>query len=432
MVEERVSQEPAGSRADAGAASARLQTMADTDTTVTAAGARLDTGITELNRTLGGGLVRDSFVLIGGDPGIGKSTLLLQLAAGLLAKTSEDFQILYASGEESVEQIRSRAERLGCPKSKRIGLLAENRINAIESLVHTQKPGLLIVDSLQTFVCDELEGAPGSVGQVREIASRLMKLAKTDGVAVVLVGHVTKDGALAGPKVVEHMVDTVLYFEGDGQFGTRLLRTVKNRFGSTHELGIFEMRREGLVQVANPSMLFLSERKQPVPGTAVTCTLEGTRPLMVEVQALVATSPLAMPRRTSVGLDTNKSSLIAAVLDRALELRLAQSDLFLNVAGGLKLTEPASDLAVAAALWSSATGHAIPGSYVFLGEVGLTGEVQRIHYPDLRLEEARKLGFSAAVLPAGTAEKLKREGLTTGIKLIGIARLSELSRVLDR
>lgn len=389
---------------------------------------RLSTGIGELDRVLGGGLVPDSFTLLGGDPGIGKSTLLLQMARGVLAENPE-LKFLYVSGEESIDQIRSRALRLGVKGAGRVFLAAETQLERVLASVSELKPDVLVMDSLQTFGSAALESAPGSVGQVREITARLMKLAKGEGLSVWLVGHVTKEGSIAGPKAVEHMVDTVLYFDGEGSQNYRLLRTVKNRFGSTRELGVFEMDGEGLREVANPSSLFLSERKTPATGTAIAASLEGTRPLLVELQALVAPSGLAMPRRTSVGMDSARISLLAAILERHARLQLAQQDLFFNVAGGLRLSEPACDLAAAAAIWSSFNDRPFPQDWAFIGELGLTGEIRRVSQMELRLAEARKLGFKTVVIPESTPSRAT-EAVGKGLRLEPIARIQELPSLL--
>lgn len=380
----------------------------------------------ELDRVLGGGLVRDSFVLLGGDPGIGKSTLLLQMAEGLTRE--KNLKVFYISGEESTQQLRLRAHRLGLRSTPFIFLAAETELEKVLASVQEIKPDVLIFDSLQTFTTSQLESAAGSVSQVREVAARLMILAKTAGIAVFLVGHVTKEGGIAGPKVIEHMVDTVLYFEGDQGQNYRLLRTVKNRFGSSKELGVFEMVGEGLKEVANPSSLFLAEHTKPVSGTAVAVCLEGTRPLLVEVQALTSRSSLPMPRRTAVGLDPNRLALIAAVLERHMSLSLSEHDLFFNVAGGLRLSEPASDLAAAAAIWSSRQSIAIPADMAFVGEIGLTGEIRRISQPDIRIQEARKLGFKKIVLPNSALERSQR---VDGIEFIPVVSVSELKGILS-
>ena len=388
---------------------------------------RLSTGMGELDRVLGGGLVMDSFTLLGGDPGIGKSTLLLQMAKGVLEKRPST-RLLYVSGEESIDQIRGRAKRLGVKGNGNVFLAAETQLERVFATVKELKPDIVVMDSLQTFSSGFLQSAPGSVGQVREVTARLMALAKTAGIAVWLVGHVTKDGSIAGPKVVEHMVDTVLYFEGESGQTYRLLRTVKNRFGSTHEMGVFEMDGEGLREVLNPSSLFLSDRKEPAVGTAITASLEGSRPLLVELQALVAPSGLAVPRRTSVGMDGSRISLLAAILERHMKLSLAQQDLFFNVAGGLKLSEPACDLGAAAAIWSSFEDRAFPTDWVFMGELGLTGEVRRVSQIDIRVQEAKKLGFETVVVPAHSPKTLFAK--PQGVKLIPIERIHELARIL--
>jgi DNA repair protein RadA/Sms len=388
---------------------------------------RYSTGIQELDRVLGGGLVPDSFILLGGDPGIGKSTLLLQMARGVL-EAQPRLKLLYVSGEESVTQIRSRARRLGVKGEGRVFLAAETQLERVFANIKELAPDIIVMDSLQTFSSGSLESAPGSVSQVREIAARLMALAKSAGVAIWLVGHVTKEGNIAGPKVVEHMVDTVLYFEGDNGQSYRLLRTVKNRFGSTRELGVFEMDSEGLREVSNPSALFLSDRPEAVPGTATATSLEGSRPLLVELQALVVPSGLAVPRRTAVGMEGSRVSLIAAILERHMKLRLAQNDLFFNVAGGLRLSEPACDLAAAAAIWSSSEEVAFPATWVFVGELGLTGEVRRVGQLETRLREAAKLGFDTAVVPKASLPQLKADGIP-GMRLIGIEKVSELTRL---
>jgi DNA repair protein RadA/Sms len=390
---------------------------------------RLKTGSSELDRVLGGGLVRDGFVLIGGDPGIGKSTLLLQVAQGLTETSAEAIQkVLYVTGEESIEQIQGRADRLRITNADKIFLAAETQLENVLTLVKELKPDLLIMDSLQTFSTGFIESAPGTVSQVREVTSRLMNLAKSAGIAVWLVGHVTKDGAIAGPKIVEHLVDTVLYFEGDSGQTMRLLRTVKNRFGNTNELGVFEMTSDGLVDVANPSALFLSERSVPTMGTAIVATIEGSRPLLVELQALCVPSPYGTPRRTSVGMDSQKLAILTAVLEKHVGATLQNQDLFFNVAGGLRLSEPACDLAAMAAILSAILEKPIPSSTLFLGEVGLTGEVRKVPQIENRVEEAKKLGFKSIVIPNSQRD---RAGKTKGISLVGIDHVSELRRTLN-
>jgi DNA repair protein RadA/Sms len=387
---------------------------------------RLATGMAELDRTLGGGLVPDAFTLLGGDPGIGKSTLLLQLAKGLLAR-NRDLKILYVSGEESLDQIAARAKRMKVEGNGRIYLAAETQLERVFANVLELKPNVLFMDSLQTFSSAYSQSAPGSVSQVREITTRLMTLAKTAGIAVWLVGHVTKEGTIAGPKTIEHMVDTVLYFEGEGSQSFRLLRTVKNRFGSTNELGVFEMDAEGLKEVLNPSSLFLTERKEQVSGVAVTASLEGSRPLLIELQSLVVPSGLAMPRRTAVGIDSARLSIIAAILERHMGLQLAQKDLFFNVSGGLRISEPAVDLAAAAAIWSSMEEISLRGDWLFLGELALTGEVRRAPLMDVRIAEAKKLGFTTVVIPENTPKKVIAGA---GIQIQTVSRVRDLAKLL--
>ncbi len=366
---------------------------------------KVQTKIDEFDRVLGGGLLPGSFTLIGGDPGIGKSTLMLQ-TVGLLA--SGDKKICYISGEESVRQTQLRAQRLNV-KSDHLYLGSETNLDVILSLVEKVKPFLVVIDSIQTVYLPGLQSAPGSVTQVRECAAKLMYLAKTQGICVFLVGHITKDGSIAGPKVLEHMVDTVLSFEGDNNHQFRILRSLKNRFGPVHEMGVFEMTSSGLSEVKNPSELFLSENSPQSPGSAVFCTIEGTRPFLVEVQALASRTNMAMPRRTAIGIDVNRLHLILAILDKHLRLDLYAHDIFVNVVGGLKLTEPASDLAVAASLLSSLKNATIPKKHCFFGELGLTGEVRGVSFPDLRMKEAKKMGFEKFFFPKPNEKSLKKE-----------------------
>ncbi|QYK42980.1 MAG: DNA repair protein RadA [Paracoccaceae bacterium] len=357
---------------------------------------RLQSGIAELDRVLGGGLVPASAILVGGDPGIGKSTLLLQAAAAF-ARSGQT--CLYVSGEEAAAQVRMRAARLGLSDAP-LRLGAETALRDILTTLDAERPALAVIDSIQTMWLDTVEAAPGSVAQVRAAAHELVTFAKRRGVAVVLVGHVTKDGQIAGPRVVEHMVDCVLYFEGERGHQFRILRAVKNRFGPADEIGVFEMTGAGLAEVANPSALFLSERGAPVAGSAVFAGIEGTRPLLAEIQALVAPSPLGTPRRTVVGLDGGRLSTILAVLEARCGIPFAGLDVFLNVAGGLRVTEPAADLAVAAALLSAREDVALPRDMVFFGEISLSGALRPVAQTENRLKEAAKLGFSQAVAPA--------------------------------
>jgi DNA repair protein RadA/Sms len=382
-----------------------------------AAESRIPCGISEFDRVLGGGLVPGSVVLIGGDPGIGKSTLMLQ-ATDLLAKGSGN--VLYVSGEESAQQIRMRGARMGV-NADNLFVLAETALEKIMTHVHRLKPLVVVVDSIQTVFSSALESAPGSVSQVREAAGRLMMLAKGSGIPVFIVGHVTKDGSIAGPRVLEHMVDTVLYFEGDAGHPFRILRAVKNRFGSTNEIGVFEMKEEGLREVKNPSELFLSERPLGVAGSVVVAALEGSRPLLVEIQSLVTASSLGVPRRTTIGVDHNRLALLVAVLEKKIGLSLAGQDIFVNVAGGVRLNEPAVDLGMVVAVASSHLDKTVDSRSLFLGEVGLAGEVRGITQPETRVKEAAKLGFSRCILPAGNLKQVKVKGM----ELIGVKSVEE-------
>jgi len=382
---------------------------------------RLPTGYEELDRVLGGGLVHGSYVLLGGSPGIGKSTLLMQMAGGLAKNQA---RVLYISGEESVGQTGSRAQRLGI-RSSNVEVAAESNLQLILELARERKPEVVIIDSIQSIFLPELEAAPGSVSQVRECAGHLMGLAKTDGMSVILIGHVTKEGNIAGPKVLEHMVDCVLSFEGDLSHNFRLLRSLKNRFGATHELGVFQMNSIGLEEVSNPSELFLEERGQSLIGSAVFASMEGSRPLLCEVQALTIGSPMAMPRRTALGIETNRLHLLSAVLDRHLEMKLNHADIFINVVGGLKLNEPSSDLAVAAAILSTECRKEIEAKAVFFGEIGLTGEVRAAAFADQRIREADKLGFEHFVIPASNKKHL------SDIKLAKEKRITWIRNVHD-
>lgn len=387
---------------------------------------RFHTGYEELNRVLGGGLARGSFVLLGGSPGIGKSTLLLQMAGGL---ANDSRKILYVSGEESVAQTGSRAHRLGI-RSPNIEIAAESNLHSIMELARFKKPDVLVVDSIQTMYLSDLPAAPGSVSQVRECAGHLMGLAKQDNISVILIGHVTKDGNIAGPKVLEHMVDCVLSFDGDASYNFRLLRALKNRFGAAHELGVFQMNSRGLEEVANPSELFLEERGDQLIGSAVFASMEGTRPLLCEVQALTLSSPMAMPRRTALGIDVNRLHLLTAVLDRHLDIRLSTNDIFINVVGGLKLVEPAADLAVAAAILSTEGRRDLDAKTCFFGEIGLTGEVRGVSYAENRLKEADKLGFKHFVLPFSNKRHLADLKLDKDKKITYVKNVHELSRLI--
>ena len=377
------------------------------------------TGIAEFDRVCGGGLVPGSAVLIGGDPGIGKSTLLLQ-AVGRLA---QDWRCAYVSGEEAVDQVRLRAQRLGCASAPVDLASATNVRDIVATLDGGDCPGVIVIDSIQTMYVDTLDSAPGTVAQVRASAQELIRVAKRRGVVLLLVGHVTKEGMIAGPRVLEHMVDTVLYFEGERGHQFRILRAVKNRFGPTDEIGVFEMGDAGLSEVSNPSALFLAERRGDVSGAAVFAGMEGTRPVLVEVQALVAPSPLGTPRRAVVGWDSARLAMVLAVLEARCGVQIGANDVYLNVAGGLKVTEPAADLAVAAALVSSLTGEPVPADTVVFGEIGLSGEVRAVSQSDTRLKEAAKLGFSTAIIPA-------RRGAGRGDALLRPVELHHLGELM--
>jgi len=356
---------------------------------------RRSSGIAEFDRVLGGGLVPGSAILVGGDPGIGKSTLLLQAAAAFARAGAPT---IYVSGEEAIAQIRMRATRLGLDDAP-VQLAAETNLRNILTTLDTERPALVVIDSIQTMWADHIDSAPGSVSQVRATAHELTSFAKRRDVSVVLVGHVTKEGQIAGPRVVEHMVDTVLYFEGERGHQFRILRAVKNRFGPADEIGVFEMTGHGLAEVTNPSALFLGDRAEAASGSVVFAGIEGTRPLLVELQALVAPSSLGTPRRAVVGWDSNRLSMILAVLEARCGVSLAGKDVYLNVAGGLRIAEPAADLAVAAALLSAVTGEIVPSDQVIFGEISLSGAIRPVTQPDLRLKEAEKLGFSTACVP---------------------------------
>ncbi len=380
---------------------------------------RLLSSITELDNVLGGGLVPGSVVLLGGEPGIGKSTILLQ-AADQYAHAHP--MVLYVSGEESTSQIALRSSRLGVA-SKNLLVVSETSWEVIQNHVDKVKPKILILDSVQTIYSTKLDSQPGSVGQLREVAYQVISLAKSKGIATWLVGHVTKDGAIAGPKVLEHMVDAVLYFEGSSSQNFRLLRAIKNRFGSTNEVGVFEMVGNGLRPVANPSELFLSERPHMIPGSVIAASLEGTRPMLVEVQALASPTNLAMPRRTAIGIDPNRISLLVAILEKRGGFRLYDQDVYVNVAGGLRLSEPAADLAVVAALISSYSNKPVSKESVFFGEVGLGGEVRSVPQAATRLKEAERIGLKRAYIPKRACDEI---GTVKGVELIPIEHIQDL------
>ena len=381
---------------------------------------RLVTGIGELDRVLGGGIVPGSVILIGGDPGIGKSTIILQLLSAIAAN---DLKVLYVTGEESAEQIRMRADRLSIHQEQ-IYLATENCVESIATLARDLAPSLLAVDSIQTMYSEEVASAPGGVSQVRESTARLLNLAKGTGLPIVLIGHVTKDGALAGPRVLEHMVDTVLYFEGDRGQVFRILRTVKNRFGSTNEIGVFEMKETGLAEVDNPSALFLNERPVNVPGSVVLPSVEGTRPILVEVQALVSPSSLGTARRTAIGADPQRLALLTAVLEKKIGVTLYDHDIFLNIAGGIRIDEPALDLGVVVALLSSLYEKPIAPDIVVCGEVGLAGEIRGVGNMTMRLQEAERLGFKTFLMPSSSTQ-LNKNSRTT-MHLIGVKTVQDV------
>ena len=360
----------------------------------------------EFNRVLGGGVVQGSVILIGGDPGIGKSTLLLQEAAGL---SREDFKTLYVTAEESAQQIKMRAKRLGLG-SDHLYVMAETDLDAVLNKVQGLQPQLIVVDSIQTVFTNKLESAPGSVSQVRECALQLIQVAKTQNIPVFLVGHVTKEGLVAGPKVLEHMVDALLLFEGDRDHFYRVLRAVKNRFGSTREIGVFEMNEHGLCDVPNPSAVFLAERRIDETGSAVICCMEGTRPILVEIQALVTTSNYGLPQRSATGFDVKRANMLLAVLDKKLGFRTGTMDVFLNAVGGIKIDETAADLGVIACVASSIRNRPVDAEAILLGEVGLGGEIRSVAHVESRLNEAEKMGFKRAVIPRSNAKNLPRKG----------------------
>lgn len=384
---------------------------------------RTSTGMKELDRVLGGGIVAGSLVLVGGDPGIGKSTLLLQVCRNL---TDHGKRVLYISGEESLRQIKLRAKRIGNFGDAML-LLCETSLAVIRGVIEKNKPEIVVIDSIQTMYQEEVSSAPGSVSQVREATSVFMQIAKGMGISIFIVGHVTKEGVVAGPRVLEHMVDTVLYFEGDRHAAYRILRGVKNRFGSTNEIGVFEMRQEGLAEVENPSEFMLGGKPQGASGSIVACSMEGTRPILVEVQALVCKSNLAMPRRTAAGTDYNRVNLLMAVIEKRLGMHLSVCDAYVNIAGGIRMNEPAIDLAIVLALISSYKDLAIDEKTLAFGEVGLSGEIRAVSMAEQRVAEAKKLGFETVILPQAcmkAVEKLK------GIRLLPAANLKEALRYL--
>ncbi len=384
---------------------------------------RTKTGFDELDRVLGGGLVKGSLTLLGGEPGIGKSTLILQICD----KIKGEGQVLYVSGEESAQQIKIRADRLEI-KNNDIVFLGETDIDVIEDTILKTNPKLVIIDSIQTMYSDEITSGPGSVSQVREITARIMKMCKQEEITTIIIGHVTKDGNIAGPRVLEHMVDTVLYLEGERYFAYRILRGVKNRFGSTNEIGMFEMNDIGMCEIDNPSSVLLSEKNENVAGSIVVASIEGTRPILVELQALTATSVFGMPRRTANGIDYNRLTLLIAVLEKRTGLPLGNQDVYLNIVGGIKINEPALDLGIILAVSSSFKNIPIPNDVIAIGEVGLTGEVRSVNQIEKRIKEAEKLGFKKCIIPESNKKLLKD---TYKLDIIGVQNISEAMRCLE-
>lgn len=384
---------------------------------------RIKTGIEELDRVLGGGIVQGSLILVGGDPGIGKSTLLLQVCQKLSQKKH---QVLYISGEESLKQIKLRAMRMG-EFTDELSLLCETNLNTIRGVIERRKPEIVIIDSIQTMYSEDVTSAPGSVSQVRESTNVLMQLAKGLNISIFIVGHVTKEGTVAGPRVLEHMVDTVLYFEGDRHASYRILRGVKNRFGSTNEIGVFEMRQSGLQEVKNPSEFMLNGKPEGASGAVVACSMEGTRPILLEIQALVCQSGFGMPRRTAAGTDYNRVNLLMAVLEKRMGLPLFNYDAYVNIAGGIKMNEPAIDLGIILAIVSSYKNKPIGDKVIAFGEVGLSGEVRAVSMPEQRVSEAKKLGFQTCIVPAVSVETVKN---IAGIEIIGVKNISEAVQLI--
>ncbi|MDF9781396.1 DNA repair protein RadA/Sms [Bacillus velezensis] len=422
MVEETIKKAPANRRAAFSHSVQTVQKPSPISSIETSEEPRVQTKLEEFNRVLGGGVVKGSLVLIGGDPGIGKSTLLLQVSAQL-ADTAGS--VLYISGEESVKQTKLRADRLGI-NSQMLHVLSETDMEYISSAIQEMKPAFVVVDSIQTVYQSDITSAPGSVSQVRECTAELMKIAKTNGIPIFIVGHVTKEGSIAGPRLLEHMVDTVLYFEGERHHTFRILRAVKNRFGSTNEMGIFEMREEGLTEVLNPSEIFLEERSAGASGSSIVASMEGTRPILVEIQALISPTSFGNPRRMATGIDHNRVSLIMAVLEKRVGLLLQNQDAYLKVAGGVKLDEPAIDLAVAVSIASSFRDTPPNPADCFIGEVGLTGEVRRVSRIEQRVKkEAAKLGFKRMIIPEANADGWT---IPKGIEVVGVANVAEALR----
>ena len=418
FVEEKVTSVKAGTVRDKKEAQIVALSSVETDEDE-----RMITEMAELDRVLGGGIVPGSLVLVGGDPGIGKSTLLLQVCQRLAAMNKK---ILYISGEESLKQIKLRANRMG-DFSHTLFLLCETNLDMIRNVIEQQTPDMVVIDSIQTMYNEEVGSAPGSVSQVRESTNILMQLAKGLGISIFIVGHVTKEGTVAGPRVLEHMVDTVLYFEGDRHASYRILRAVKNRFGSTNEIGVFEMQKRGLVEVENPSEFMLSGRPEHASGSVVACAMEGTRPMLMEIQALVCKSSFGMPRRTAAGLDYNRVNLLMAVLEKRAGLPLSSYDAYVNIAGGIRMNEPAADLGIVMAIASSYKNKPVSEDAIVFGEVGLSGEVRAVTMPEQRVAEAKKLGFKTCILPEVSVKGL---GQVEGIEVIGVRSVNQAMNLL--
>ena len=418
FVEEKVTSVKAGTVRDKKEAQIVALSSVETDEDE-----RMMTEMVELDRVLGGGIVPGSLVLVGGDPGIGKSTLLLQVCQRLAAMNKK---ILYISGEESLKQIKLRANRMG-DFSHTLFLLCETNLDMIRNVIEQQTPDMVVIDSIQTMYNEEVGSAPGSVSQVRESTNILMQLAKGLGISIFIVGHVTKEGTVAGPRVLEHMVDTVLYFEGDRHASYRILRAVKNRFGSTNEIGVFEMQKRGLVEVENPSEFMLSGRPEHASGSVVACAMEGTRPMLMEIQALVCKSSFGMPRRTAAGLDYNRVNLLMAVLEKRAGLPLSSYDAYVNIAGGIRMNEPAADLGIVMAIASSYKNKPVSEDAIVFGEVGLSGEVRAVTMPEQRVAEAKKLGFKTCILPEVSVKGL---GQVEGIEVIGVRSVNQAMNLL--
>jgi DNA repair protein RadA/Sms len=423
MVEEPVAKKESGGRKSAGSVMHTAAKPMRLDEVSIEDHDRIPTGFKELDRVLGSGIVAGSLVLVGGDPGIGKSTLLLQVCRNLAGSGRK---VLYISGEESLKQIKLRANRIGTMTGD-ISFLCETNLDDIEAAIREAKPEIVIIDSIQTMYREDVSSAPGSVSQVRESTNILMQIAKGMGISVFIVGHVTKEGVVAGPRVLEHMVDTVLYFEGDRNDSYRILRGVKNRFGSTNEIGVFEMQEQGLVEVENPSEYLLSGRPEEASGAVVACSIEGTRPILLEVQALVAQTNFGMPRRTAAGTDYNRVNLLMAVLEKRCHYEMSRYDAYVNITGGIRMNEPALDLAIIMALVSSLKDKPVNSKCIIFGEVGLSGEVRAVSMAEQRVNEAIKLGFEYCILPKVNLAKLKK---TDGIVLYGVSNVKEAIQLL--